>query len=445
MMPEMFNNSGNLRALLQYHVLLDTHPSESFSNISQLIPTLLQNSSYCNVTGGQRVELLEKDGESVVLSAIKAESRLTHPDVFFKGGLVHLINNVLTIPVGFPQTITQAKLTNLVALLNKGNWLNPNSIAYNLTLTTPDLTIFAPDDPAYGANFQGWDGLDQTELNEIFLYHTIPEVLYSTNFTNGTTYKSLAKLSVTARQYVGGNNSVIFIDQSEITRSNYLTANGVFQIINKPLNPNTTLEAPTKADIDAALGVVPSSSKRGLTTAAMVGIIIGTIAIVLALVLVLALRWKIRGKRTGQRLVGSVSNPSHQQPPPDYHTSQNQRNTRMDASRIDASLPATPRSVSGSLLSIRGRVSRNRLPAGNFVELEGNKDMSVYVSEMDASVNTSSTQVSQLGDSRHLPGIRPPRTPPELDGRPRRHSSPRSVSITFHGEPPKHIGFEARY
>lgn len=444
-MPEMFNSSDHVRALLQYHVLLDTHPSQSFSNTSQLVPTLLQNASYCNVTGGQRVELLKKDGEPVLLSAIKAESRLTHPDVFFKGGLVHLIDTVLTIPVSFPETITKSKLTNLVALLNKGNWLNPNSVAYRLALETPDLTIFAPDDPAYGAEFQGWNGLSQDELDHIFVYHTIPQVLYSTNFTNDTAFATLANLSVTARRYTSGNATAMFIDQAKITRSNYLTSNGVFQIINRPLDPNSTLIPPSRAEINAALGIASSSGSIGLTTAAIVGIVIGTIAILLALGLVLALRRKMKKKRNGQRLSGVVSSSTYRQAPPDYHSSQNQRNTFIDPGRVNASLPATPRSVAGSLLSMRGRIMRSRPPAGNFVELEGNKDMSVHVSEMDASDHAGSKHPSQLGDSERGAGTRPPRTPPELDGRARRHSSPRSVSITFHGEPPRHIGFEARY
>ncbi len=43
-------------ALLKYHVLKGTYLTSNFTNISQFIPTMLANSSYVNVTGGQRVE-----------------------------------------------------------------------------------------------------------------------------------------------------------------------------------------------------------------------------------------------------------------------------------------------------------------------------------------------------------------------------------------------------
>lgn len=400
-MPEMFNSSDSLRALLQYHVLLGTHPSQSFSNSSKLVPTLLQNRTYCNVTGGQRVELLRKDGQPVVLSAIKAQSGLSHPDVFFKGGLIHVIDNMLTIPVGFPQTITKAKLTNLVALLNKGNWLNPNSVAFKLTLEVPDLTIFAPDNPAYGADFHGWDGLSQYELDNIFLYHVIPQVLYSTNFTNGTAYPTSARLAVTAREYSTSNSSAIFIDQSQITRSNYLTANGVFQIIDRPLNLNTSSLAPTQKDINNALGIIGGSENRSLTTAAIVGIVIGAIAVLLAVSIVLGLRWKMRKQTNSQREISSIS---YHQPPPDYKASQYE-------------------------LEQNAIISPSRQYPSQFSELESPKVMSAHVSEMDATELRRSRQASQFGGSDRGP-YRPPRTPPELDGREWTNSTPTSVSVS---------------
>jgi uncharacterized surface protein with fasciclin (FAS1) repeats len=43
-------------ALLTYHVLNGTYPASAFASTPEFAPTLLTNTSYTNVTGGQRVE-----------------------------------------------------------------------------------------------------------------------------------------------------------------------------------------------------------------------------------------------------------------------------------------------------------------------------------------------------------------------------------------------------
>lgn len=198
-MPASFADNSSVRALLDYHILNNTHPMATFTNLSQLVPTHLTDTTYTNVTGGQRVELLQKDGTPSFLSAIKAESKVTHGDIFYVGGLVHIVDAILQIPLAFPSTITQANLTYLVALLNKGNWLTPTSVAYKLALETADITILGPNAHDYGADFTGWNGLSQAQLDQIFVYHSLPELVYTPDMTNGSQFATLANLSVTAR------------------------------------------------------------------------------------------------------------------------------------------------------------------------------------------------------------------------------------------------------
>jgi uncharacterized surface protein with fasciclin (FAS1) repeats len=45
-----------LTALLTYHVLNGAYPAAAFTSTPQFLPSLLTNTSYTNVTGGQRVE-----------------------------------------------------------------------------------------------------------------------------------------------------------------------------------------------------------------------------------------------------------------------------------------------------------------------------------------------------------------------------------------------------
>lgn len=64
-----------IMALLQYSLLQGIYPSLSFTNESQFVPSYLLNSTYANVTGGQRVELsLNSNGLPQVISGNKTVS-----------------------------------------------------------------------------------------------------------------------------------------------------------------------------------------------------------------------------------------------------------------------------------------------------------------------------------------------------------------------------------
>lgn len=309
LMPRYFNDNDALRALLQYHTLLDTHPSQAFSSSSQLVPTLLQNTTYTNVTGGQRVELLRKDGQPTLMTAVKAESKIVQPDIFYKGGLLHIIDSVLQIPVSFPETITRANLSYLTALLKLGNFLT-SDIAYRLALETSDLTFIGPNNPEYGANFTGWNGFAQEELDRVFMYHVMPRVVYSTDIFNYTSYLTLANSSIMARQYAAGSNkSAIFLDQAQITVSNFLTANGVLHVVDRPLDPNSPGSAPDQADIDGALNIPIQTPHYRFSTTALGGIIGGAVAILLAIVVLVVLLVRKRRHKRQIRQVRKADRP----------------------------------------------------------------------------------------------------------------------------------------
>lgn len=454
--PEVFASNESTRALIEYHILKDTHPSASFSNTSQLIPTLLNNTAFTNVTGGQKVELANQNGQPTLLSAVKAESRITHGDIFYVGGLLHIVDSVLQIPLSFPATITKAKLTDLVALLNKGHWLTPDSVAYQLALNTPDLSIFGPNDPRYGADFTGWDGLSQEQLDVIFMYHVLPTVEYTPDIHNGSSLMTVANTSIIAREYKSANETATFFDQAQLTGTNYLTANGVLHIINRALDPNHPGASPSPTDISLALGgSTQTLTKKGLSTGAIVGIVIGLIAVFVTIGLVFALRWRMRKKRFMQN---GIPSSSYRQMPPDYQTATRElpaeHSHRASIARLSAPLPARPRSVARSVASIRGAIWPSRPPQNNILELDA-KDAAYHVTvrELDSAV-TDSTGGSQGGSQRREDVTRPIKTPPELDGleRIRRHSSGHShtshVSITIqnHSDRPiRHIGFQAQY
>lgn len=405
--PQSFIDAGSIRALVEYHVLLDTHPSASISNVSQFIPTLLNNTAYTNVTGGQRVELVQKDGPAA-LSALKAESRIIQPDIFYLGGLIHVIDSVLQIPLSFPSTVTRGNLTYIVALLNKGNLLTPNSVAYKVAIETPDLTFVGPNNPEYGSDFTGWDGLSQNELDRLFLYHAIPELVYTTSMKNNSQLMTLANMTLTARNYAGNGQSAIFFDESHVSISNYLTSNGVLQVVDRPLNLSSPNAAPSISDVHRILGIVDLPAKTGLSSGAIAGIVVGVLLAItlLGLVVFLIIRYQRAKERRMLTVKGAISSSTYRPQPPDYqsvtldqHKAHDAQNTRASA-LIPPNTTSTDRSLSNRptsfARSIRGAFFPSRMPAHALVELEA----SASEKNMAATKNISAASSSASGGSR---------------------------------------------
>lgn len=121
-------------------------------------------------------------------------------------------------------------MNDFIALLNKGGWLAPNSPAVTLVNTVSDLTVWGPNSAQYGATFTGWDGLSQVELLQIFQYSvTEGEVVYSSDFKNNSKIPTGDKLSLTMTSLDGD----FYVDTSRITTTDYLTSNGVLQILDR--------------------------------------------------------------------------------------------------------------------------------------------------------------------------------------------------------------------
>ena len=74
--PNIDQDDALIKALIQYHVVNDTHPSATFGIEPSFPATLLSNPVYSNVTGGQRVELTSVNGKPTVLSGVKDASHV---------------------------------------------------------------------------------------------------------------------------------------------------------------------------------------------------------------------------------------------------------------------------------------------------------------------------------------------------------------------------------
>ena len=71
------SDPGLITALLTYHVLNGTYSAAQITNTSAFIPTLLTNSSYTNVTGGQVVEAVLVGNETTFYSGLLQNATVT--------------------------------------------------------------------------------------------------------------------------------------------------------------------------------------------------------------------------------------------------------------------------------------------------------------------------------------------------------------------------------
>lgn len=223
-------NPGLITAILQYHVLNGTIRAADITNMSAFAPTLLTNPLFTNVTGGQVVEAVKSGDNVTIYSGLLANSSVTTADVNVTNGVVHIIDRVLTLPEDAGSTLLAAGLTSL-----RGALVNASLVeAVN---TTPNLTIFAPNNEAFQNIGSALPNLTAEQLTDILTYHVVPStggpIGYSSNLENGTTLTSLQGESITITIGEGG----VFANGARVVIADVLIANGVVHVIDEVLNP----------------------------------------------------------------------------------------------------------------------------------------------------------------------------------------------------------------
>lgn len=142
----ILNDQTMLMNVLTYHVLNGTYASKDFASAPKFLPSILGPfPQFRNISGAPQVLEAALQGSSATLvSGLDQKSTVTKADVAFKGGLVHIVDTVLTPPMNVSSTATALNLTMLVDALTKTN----------LATTVdqiPGVTVFAPNDAAFMA------------------------------------------------------------------------------------------------------------------------------------------------------------------------------------------------------------------------------------------------------------------------------------------------------
>jgi uncharacterized surface protein with fasciclin (FAS1) repeats len=143
-------------------------------------------------------------------------------NVNFTGGVIHVIDHVLTLPASAADTLSAAGLTSLRGALNATNLLSTIN-------NTPNITIFAPNNAALQAIGSGLANLTTEQITNVLTYHAVVGSVpgYSSGLKNGTTLKTVngANLTITI------NDGRVFVNNARVLTPDVLIANGVVHVI----------------------------------------------------------------------------------------------------------------------------------------------------------------------------------------------------------------------
>lgn len=108
-----------------------------------------------------------------------------------------------------------------------------NSVSQKIVLDLENLSCFGANSPQFAGSYTGYQGLDTASLLEVFEYALVTgPVAYSTTLKNGTALKSLAGKDI----FVTVLGDDIYLDASKVIVRDYLTSNGVVQVLDRSVN-----------------------------------------------------------------------------------------------------------------------------------------------------------------------------------------------------------------
>ncbi|KAL8847646.1 MAG: hypothetical protein Q9221_007334 [Calogaya cf. arnoldii] len=244
----------NPQALLQYHIINGTYPASAVSEMPVFLPTMLNDTMYSNVTGGQVVEAVMQGENVIFYSGLLNNATVTTADQNFTGGVVHIIDNVLTVPRNVSSTATSAGLSAVVGALTRAELVDT-------VQSLKDVTIFAPNNSAFNAIGSALPNLTTSQLASILSYHVV----------NGTVaYSSMLENDMTVPALMGGDlritmeGSDVFVNSAKVLIPDVLVANGVIHVIDNVLNPNNTMAEPQPtAEVQSAAFTATSTDNLG--------------------------------------------------------------------------------------------------------------------------------------------------------------------------------------
>jgi len=248
---------GLIAAILSYHVLNGTYYADDITENPAFVPTMLMNETYSNVTGGQVVEAMKEDDTVSFISGLRMKSNVTEANLNFTGGVIHIINEVLTLPMNLTATAQTADLRALVGAVTQLD------LASDLD-GLKDVTVFAPSDSAFANIGSAVGNLSEDDLKKILSYHIVTEgVFYSSDIMDDVEAETSADEDVN----ISVDDGSVFVNGAKVIVPDILFAGGVIHVIDQVLNPDNSDQEPN-ASVEPAFsgastatdGAVPFTS-----------------------------------------------------------------------------------------------------------------------------------------------------------------------------------------
>lgn len=244
-----------VQAILSYHILNGTFQASDFSNATTFERTALQPGAYANVTGGQRVGV-QGGGNVTFVSGLLQTVQVTN-STNFTGGVIHVIDHFLTLPQNVSASAIALNLTSAAGALT-------NLSLVNTVDTTPDLTLFVPDNEAFARIGGNLANLTRENLTNILEYHVVAgtPVGYSSGLANGTSLRALNGENLT----ITLEGEDVYVNNARVVIPNVLVRNGVIHVIDRVLNPANATAPINTATTEEAYPGATSASEQPFTS-----------------------------------------------------------------------------------------------------------------------------------------------------------------------------------
>mgnify|MGYP001162890792 CR=1 FL=1 len=213
-------DNNTLSSILLYHVVPDMALSTSLSTgyintLSTASPGGNNLSLYISTMGGVRIN----GNVNVVTADIQADN-----------GIIHVVDNVITIPNLVDAALANNNFSNLVAAVVEAGLVDA------LNGDGP-FTVFAPTNQAFEALLMNLGVSNVSEipietLTSVLLYHVVQGNVRASDLSNGdvpTLNGSTININLSGGVNINGNTQVI--------QANVQTSNGVIHAINNVLLP----------------------------------------------------------------------------------------------------------------------------------------------------------------------------------------------------------------
>lgn len=143
-------------------------------------------------------------------------------DLNFTGGVVHIINRVLEIPMNLSATAIAANFTAVTGAIS----------AFHLTDDMTDMqevTVFASSNDAFEAIASVVGSLSDDDLRSILEYHIVQgRIEYSTALENGT-----LRTVEGSDLNISVEDGAIYVDEARVISRDVLISNGVIHVVDK--------------------------------------------------------------------------------------------------------------------------------------------------------------------------------------------------------------------